>query len=410
MIEGVRLRNFKCFAKLPLSLSGLTLLAGMNGTGKSSVLQSLLLLRQSWQQGLLESGKLALNGELVQVGTAKDALYSGAVLTAKCTSCGTEIEAKAKGKADIGACPSCGSSSWDEPRERIGFSIIFGAGAGIDLDFVYDRDADVIVAPRHAAVGPELARESLFSPSFQYLCAERLGPRNSFPVSDYTVAQQRQVGIRGEYTVQFLTSFGGKEDIQVEALAHPEAINMKLASQVEAWMNVISPGTRLKLTPHMAMDLVQLQYQFVAGHDLTDAYRPTNVGFGLTYTLPILVAVLAASPGALILVENPEAHLHPRGQARMGEFLARAASGGVQIMIETHSDHVLNGLRIAVHDGLLDANRVKLHFFRRDEEHGTHEVISPRLDRQGRFDRRPRGFFDEWDESLRVLLTSAKSR
>src|SRR4051812_6332027 len=78
MISRIRLENFKCFRELDLPLGALTLLAGLNGTGKSSVIQSLLLLRQSWQLGLLQKGKLALNGDLAQIGTAEDALYEGA--------------------------------------------------------------------------------------------------------------------------------------------------------------------------------------------------------------------------------------------------------------------------------------------------------------------------------------------
>src|SRR4051794_18484493 len=76
MLEQLQLTNFKCFEKSAIPLGSLTLLSGLNGMGKSSVIQSLLLLRQSWEQGLLQSGQLALNGELTQVGTAQDALFS----------------------------------------------------------------------------------------------------------------------------------------------------------------------------------------------------------------------------------------------------------------------------------------------------------------------------------------------
>ncbi|HAX88752.1 MAG TPA: DUF3696 domain-containing protein, partial [Cyanobacteria bacterium UBA11370] len=78
MIRSINLINFKPFVNQLLQFKSLTLLSGLNSTGKSSVLQSLLLLRQSYQQGLLPKTGLALNGELVQIGTAKDALYEGA--------------------------------------------------------------------------------------------------------------------------------------------------------------------------------------------------------------------------------------------------------------------------------------------------------------------------------------------
>ncbi len=119
---------------------------------------------------------------------------------------------------------------------------------------------------------------------------------------------------------------------------------------------------------------------------------------------------VSAAPGALLLIENPEAHLHPKGQGMMGDLLAQVAQTGVQVIIETHSDHVLNGIRLAVHGGgepsRLDAEKVRLHFFeRRETDNGAEHVVeSPRMDRDGRIDRWPEGFFDEWDKSLEALL------
>jgi predicted ATPase len=154
---------------------------------------------------------------------------------------------------------------------------------------------------------------------------------------------------------------------------------------------------------------MRLEYSFDMGKDVSSRYRNTNVGFGITYTLPIIVAVLASPPGTIILVENPEAHLHPRGQAKIGELLALAASCGVQVVIETHSDHVLNGIRLAVHGGKIKPEDVQLNYFQRREKQGQAftKVISPHIDRNGRIDRWPDGFFDEWEKSLYVLLESA---
>ncbi len=135
-------------------------------------------------------------------------------------------------------------------------------------------------------------------------------------------------------------------------------------------------------------------------------YRASNTGFGLSYTLPVLVAILSADPGGLLLLENPESHLHPKGQAKMGELMARAASCGIQVVAETHSDHVLNGICIAVRSGILPPDDASLLFFERQEDGGIAkiEAVSPRIDRNGRIDQWPDGFFDEWDKSLETLL------
>jgi predicted ATPase len=374
VIDLLRLQNFKCFADAALPLGALTLLTGLNGAGKSSVIQALLLLRQSHDQGLLAQGRLALNGELVQLGTAQDALYGYA------------------------------------EDEHISFELT-GGGSTIAYEFEYNKGVDVLGASTAGGAAARahdtgVARGDLFGESFQYLCAERIGPRTSFATSDFLVRERRQIGIRGELTAHFLSTFGKKERVAAGPLLRADAVSADLLTQVEAWLDFICPGTRIQLTSHRAMDAVQLGYQFVSGRDVTDVYRPTNVGFGLTYTLPILVAVLSASPGALLLIENPEAHLHPRGQAHMGEFLALAASAGIQLILETHSDHVLNGVRIAVHGGKLAPELARIHFFERKDgaDRAVHEITSPRMDRDGRIDKWPPGFFDEWDSALDRLL------
>ena len=167
-------------------------------------------------------------------------------------------------------------------------------------------------------------------------------------------------------------------------------------------MGEVSPGTRLEIQSNPTLDLVSLQYSY----GLSNPYRATNVGFGITYTLPIVVAVLSSVPGTLILIENPEAHLHPKGQAKIGELLALAASSGVQVVIETHSDHLLNGIRRAVHDSKLDPKDVQLHYFYREEENvqSVTQVLSPHMDADGRIDKWPEGFFDQAEKDLLELL------
>lgn len=364
MISLLRLKNFKAFEDKSLEFKHLTLLSGLNSTGKSSVLQSLLLLRQSYQQDLLPNIGLALNGECICIGTAQDALFEGA------------------------------------KDDSIGFEIIWKDGKeGIWL-FNYNREADVLSLASQPTVS-DIYTSSLFTDKFHYLQADRISPRTYFEISDFQVRQHQQLGIKGQYTAHFLSIYRDRYIGSIN-LRHPEANSLNLRDQVEAWIGEVSPGTRLEIKSNPDMDLVSFQYSY----GLSNPYRATNVGFGITYTLPIIVAVLASEPGTMILIENPEAHLHPKGQAKMGELLALAASCGVQVVIETHSDHVLNGIRLAVHGGKLDHKDVQLHYFQRYEKQGQvfTEVVSPRIDRNGRIDEWPDGFFDEWEKSLITLL------
>lgn len=379
MLHSLLIRNFKCFESLDLPLGSLTLLAGINGSGKSSVLQAMLLLRQSMTNTSLAVPPLVLNGEFMQIGTADDAIYSGAV----------------------------------EPMVEFTLKAVENSSATFQFK-QNELRPDILEPVESNTPLSDLMPFNLFRDEFQYLNAERIGPRTSFPMSDYSVRRMRTVGSRGEYTSHFLSVYGS-EKVLLKALLHPNAVAEDLIAQVEAWFDMICPGTRLRTTAFPGMDIVQLQYHFTAGRDVTDHFRPTNVGFGLTYTLPILAAILASKKGGLVMIENPEAHLHPHGQARMGEFLAKAAGAGIQIILETHSDHILNGIRLAVREGDIPPEQVQLHFFRRaivyDQEQlidkPSHTCVSPKLDHNGRMDQRPDGFFDEWDKSLRRMLQPA---
>jgi predicted ATPase len=118
----------------------------------------------------------------------------------------------------------------------------------------------------------------------------------------------------------------------------------------------------------------------------------------------VVVACLAAPAGSLLLLENPEAHLHPQGQVALGALAALAASDGVQIIVESHSDHFLNGIRLAVRRSLLSESCTAIHFFTRDISTGDSDIESPALLADGRLSNWPDGFFDQWDKSLDELV------
>jgi len=367
MILSLYLRNFKCFQNQYFDFGSLTLLAGLNGMGKSSLLQAFLLLRQSYELGLLTEKGLALNGDLVRLGTARDVLFEGA------TDEKIEFEVKLRNAV---------SSRWR---------------------FSYMQESDVLGLEDWLGE-PDIFLWNLFGNGFQYLQAERVGPRRFFEMSDYQVRQRRQLGIRGEYAVHFLSVFGDQISVN-EKLFHPSTKSEHLRDQVEAWLQEVSPGTRIHILAHKDMDLVNLEYSFISGKLLSANYRSTNVGFGITFALPVLVALLSSQSGSLILIENPEAHLHPKGQVKIGQLMALAAASGVQVIVETHSDHVLNGIRLAAYNREIDHQGVKLHFFERKENNqGQVSIASPSMDENGRIDQWPEGFFDVWDKCLEALL------
>jgi len=369
MLNELKLQNFKCFEDESFPLRALTMLTGLNSTGKSTVLQAMLLLRQSHEDRILESIGLTLDGPLVQLGTARDVLYEGA------------------------------------KEESIGFALRWDDGTHAAFVFGYDQAADVLTFLSNKIEG-KFTDQSLFTDRFHYLEAERIGPRSAFEMSELDVHRHRQLGTSGEYTAHFMALFGSELTVST-AMRHPNANSLSLRDQVEAWMSEISPGLRLHFNAHRSMDLVNLGISFTAtGIVSTNEYRPANVGFGITYTLPIVVSLLASGKEDLVFLENPEAHLHPRAQSKMGELIARACSSGVQVIFETHSDHVLNGVRIAIKADVLKANDATVLFFDRDKagDRLKTQVTALLIDPNGRIANWPSGFFDEFEKSIERLM------
>jgi len=366
MISRFKIQRFKCFEDQEIAFGKLTLLVGANATGKSTVIQALLLIKQSYESGGFQSGELLLNGKLVSIGTAKDALYS-------------------KSQKD---------------------SIIFALTNSFETTpnvfiYAYPRgkpDAHTLFSSQQAA---EFSG-NLFHNDFTYLNAERLGPRLLYPMTD-VLHEKMNVGIQGEYTAHCLAEYGN-EGIFNSALAYPDpdTDNQSLLHQTQLWMRRVVPNLDIEIAPISQANQVRIGLKIQGFSD--DHLRPTNMGFGVSYTLPIVVAALMSKPDSMLIVENPEAHLHPAAQSEMGQFLARAAATGVQMIIETHSDHILNGIRLAVKRKLLQADDVSIQFFIRPEKENANQVITPKLDSDGRIDLWPEGFFDQMEKDLMELF------
>ena len=369
MIEQLELRNFKAFASLAVPLGGYTLLSGLNSSGKSTVLQALALLRQAVESAdgnIHDLSGIPLNGDLVELGTGQDVLYDGEERS--------EPEITIALRYEGGHRLEC----------RIGY------GANDDYLPVIDIAADA-----------DIGDLSLFRPGFQYLRADRISPAVAYPRSEQMSVRRRFLGTRGDYAVDFLRSHQD-EPIPVGPLRRDDA-GPRLLDQVTGWLSEICPGVRIETTAIEHTDLVRLGFQFVQPRKLTSrTRRPTNVGFGLTYVLPIVIACLTATPGSMILLENPEAHVHPRGQSAMARMTCAAIAAGAQVIVETHSDHILNGVRLAVKNEVIPAGDVVLHCFDRQED-GI-RVLSPAIGSDGMLSEWPPGFFDEWDRSLDQLL------
>ncbi|MGM3308983.1 AAA family ATPase [Anabaena sp. WFMT] len=140
-----------------------------------------------------------------------------------------------------------------------------------------------------------------------------------------------------------------------------------------------------------------------------DMVNIADVGFGVSQTLPVLVALLVAKPGQLVYIEQPEIHLHPRAQVAMAEILANAAKRGVKVVIETHSDRLILAIQSLVAEGNLSPDLVKLHWFTRQED-GITRINSADLDETGAFGDWPEDFGDISLQLENRYLSAAEAR
>jgi predicted ATPase len=374
MITKLHIKNFKSHRDTAIDLGNLTFLCGRNGVGKSSIIQSLLLLRQTFQKNILDEG-LDLNKPLCEIGTAQDLFYQYA------------------------------------QEEFLEIALSFKDNKSYHWKFKFDdkkSNATFLDIVEGASKKPfAYLKQSMFNKRFQYLSAARLAPQESYPKNDYEVERNQQISMekgRGELVAHFLHHYGTKKEV-FETLRNHNSPFKDILSQTTAWEREISANINVKVIDNGRG--YELAYNFEVSNGLpTNDFRPENVGFGVTYTLPIIVAILAAEKGSLIIVENPEAHLHPAGQAKLVELMCLAAQVGIQIIVETHSDHIINGSLVALKQGKIEREYIKIYHFDRDESQHAVTMAELEILENGRIRKAPAGFFDQIGKDLRILMST----
>lgn len=391
MLTAINIKNFKCFSELSLPLAPLTLLTGFNGAGKSSVLQSILLMVQALRTDYLATS-LPLNGELIKLGTPGEVLRDG------CEANSLSVGLESDGRKIAWSLSSDQKSNGQKQKDFFGILSVVLNGKKTTLGNesilhnllpegqYIDLDMEII----------KKIKETIF------IAALRTGTFNYHPSPEKEPAPAN-VGISGEYAPWFFQEY---DDAEIpEAKRHPVAKDeITLRRQYIAWASSIFPGTEANAKKIGEWsDLVELGLRI----DENKYRRPSNIGYGISYAFPIIVAGLLAKSEQILIIDSPEAHLHPRGQSQMGRFLAHMAQAGVQVIVETHSDHLLNGVRLAVMEQTISHENVAIHFFRSTEPvdgKGPARVISPVINQKGSLDSWPEGFFDQSEKDMASLM------
>ena len=423
MITQIEIENFKCFKnRVSFPLGQLTLLTVINGRGKSTLLQSLLLMRQSIEHDQ-NTSKILLNGDCVNLNSFddvrnKDTLRDKAI-TFKYHYRSVLAPIIEKGYFEYNFAENledemvlhipqftlCAKSKI-QPDNIL--HILFNIE--MVLEYVrnncyqfFDYGSTTIVTSLLNLVPDEFmfANSSRHESAFlaclnfhriHYISADRIGPQDFYTKS--TLGKFPNVGAKGELTANLLYKKQG--DLVDDRLCLGEDAKT-LITQTEAWLSKMFGGAKLDI-PSSQSRTLELLFNTSASKE---RFKPANVGFGFHSILPIIVSGLIAKEGEILIVENPEIHLHPRAQSELTKFLAKVSSCGVQVLVESHSDHILNGLQVAVVDKIIGENEISVLYFQSDNQE---PVVQIPIQKDGRIEIWPEGFFDQSNKDLERIF------
>jgi predicted ATPase len=372
-MQHLRLKNFKCFDDQIIPIADLTVFCGRNGTGKSSAVQGILLHEAARECGRRGVRELSLNTvQGLALGTLNDVLPRSTAASSKKTD-----------------------------------KILIEFGTSSTKDAVEFDTADIPEDANFVRIGKSVGRREQYDPwRFVFLSAERIGPRASQERLSNATETELRLGEHAEHLAEVLARFERRRIRK--PLVHPterskgKLANELLSRNVELWMSDVFGSLQIRSVLNGPYAPPSLLIRDSKGD--TDWVIPTNYGFGVTYCLPVVVGCLLLPKNGTIVIDSPEAHLHPAAQTHIGKFLAWVAASGARVIVETHSDHVVDGMRlgIAQQDWPIEHDACLFIDFEKDTQGAIH-VQPIRAREDGSLDRWPQGFFDQQTANLRAL-------
>lgn len=367
MIIRLEIKNFKCFKEAQsFPLSKVNLFTGYNGRGKSTVLQSLLLLAQSLYDNR-NLRKLMVNGMFCNLGIFDD------LVNFQCDDKSVHFTIE----SDASDAPHKVELSFEENGARSGKI----NGLVVDGLNIFETRKDLAgeVASTAKTLGNYPSEIHKLFENFQFVSADRQGPTPFEPKHD--LYDNNPVGNTGEFK------------LNVIAERH---IENQLSESIQ---RIMDGGIMSVDGSDKANEVLKLYFS-----TLNDSHpvKSINCGFGYSYIIPILLSVLTKKDGCLF-IENPEAHLHPRAQSRlMKELIRLARIQNVQLFVETHSEHIVNAMRLCIleegYDGFSNKD-VRLYFFDKDLSVKPLEV-----EPDAQIPLWPAGFFDQAERDAATIL------
>lgn len=349
MFKKLKIKSFKSLTDVEINLKNLNLFLGTNSSGKSSILQALLVLAQSdklhYNHKLTSAPNSVLNGEYINLGDFK------------------EIQSKtSEGNIYISITNEVLNNT-----EEMELSI--------SLDNVIYTSSNY------------------FFNKVKYISANRIGAEDVYPNS---FSDEQYFKSDGSYLFSFLQK---NKKLALDEDFVKNKVSMTLLVELNYWLKEIL-NTELDIESIEKTDLVKITYD-VRGNKISN--RPKNLGTGTSFIISILIMCLASQEGDVLIIENPELHLHPKAQSALTDFLIHIASHNRQLFIETHSDHVFNAIRVAIAQDEHSQQLFGVNFVELDDEFKT---VNYEIKIQGKGDviNPQDGLFDQFDNDLLRML------
>ncbi len=352
MIEKLAVQNFKCIDSVETEFSGLNLLTGPNSTGKSTLIQALLLLAQCVKnKGLV--GTNLINGEFVKLGMLPD--------IRNINTNGKQMKI-----------------SWEAQGESV---------CSCELNFAEMGENNTATI---------IGEKGFTLPDIVYLNHDRVGVKDIY---DKNLENVSRIGTAGEYAFDYLSRRKLEPLAEPDFAAEPMKVGVNLGNQVDYWLEYIM-GYRVSAESIESTNYVRVLYETAKS---SRQLRPYHIGTGVSYVANLIVSALSCKKGSIFIVENPEIHLHPAAQSKLLEFFAFLAVRGLQIFVETHSDHIFNGVRKLIHKGKLQTTDVAVYFIVKNGQECS-DAVRIRITEEGKIKNQQKGLFDQFDDDLDELL------
>ncbi|MGZ8173684.1 MULTISPECIES: AAA family ATPase [Methylobacter] len=352
MLDALHIQGFKCFDSVEISLKRINVFSGTNSSGKSSAIQAFLLLCNN----AVKNSSSPLNGMWLRLGTFDECRNH--LINAR----SFRIDA-VKGE-DVFQVEFCSADD--------------------------DRNDVIVTSPKES-----LTIQSLLSFDKQhvyYLPANRIGPEDSYPKNFDRV---NFLGNKAEFIFDFLYK-NRKQEVEPSLIVDTASVTLEY--QVNYWLEKLF-GINNAIRDLGLSNSLSVEFSLGNGKPV----RPYHMGSGVSFAVGVLVSCLSANPDDIVIIENPEIHLHPKAQSELTEFLCFVANAGIQVILETHSDHVFNGIRKAIVKNEIAHTDVAVHFFQLDENLLSRNTLIA-LNEHGRVMTHTKGLFDQFDDDLDQIL------